>query len=718
MSHPPRFRQRAIWGFLCRATTACAILLLAAPAAAENKRTAWFNKLFHEVRKAQDSNTYFEYLQKNPVSRETIEKAIAEELEAIKKGSRYKRVPAFKSFMLYHSAAKGGYQTGALRFYDRVNISDREIDRGKFDPQRVAGRLVGAVETYLHRVLAPILAQVETELHRDLLKKNLVFLGRDFTPAYLWARARGRIPKSQLFLINASRDIKDAIVVNGQRAKGRTMLGQLGFDTAAAIQGTAFLDSSMSGKIPAALLRALVDKLKPEDIYKVLTRAEVRYIHTQPAGKPTLAQVAKARASGSKGSEKLSQSAAKAVLNQSKNAFNRVFDIPTFDFTLPPDPDGLEGKAGIAKYEKRRKHKLFEWLPKMLTTARAFASDGKGLKYSVPSKPEERVKSLLGLYADLELIETQRTHNYKVPKHKPRPKAKPITVAPEVKPEAPVIGRVSVAKHSAAKKDRSSHKAKLPALKQVTGSKPQSRFKAIDKAVKGSGVQGLYGWLQQPSYKVQSRLSQMKVVNTGDKKVPYYLEVDGQRIFDMTKVIGHGRTVTVFLTTNNTVLKVPNGVVYPEELRDQTVTRKLLLSAWAGPKVAAAGLDIAKNLQWDKDGLWVEQEYIDGKPLSKYVRPGPPLTLKLPGDVKATVEGMWKKAAKLTKSDHIYLDFKAPNMVLTKDRRVVHVDYVPLTKRRYYRYFRSKGKALPPKEFFRRFTKLAHVPKGARPARH
>ena len=695
-------RSRRLPGSSIRVAVACAILCLAAPAAAgsDSDRIAWFNQLFGDIRRAQDTNRYYEYLRDNPVARKTIEAAISAELAAIKKGSSGTRNAAFDTFMRYWSAKKNGFQTGALRFYDRVGITEKEIRKGNFEPKEIAGRLVDAVQIYLHKVLAPVLAQVEGELRRDLGDKNLVFLGRDFTSAYLWARASGHLSKEQLFLINASRAVKDKINFSGKRSDGRRMLGQLGFDTAAAKRGTAFLDSSMSGKIPAALLKAMVDKLKPEEIYQVLTRAEIRYVHTKRISGKTLPQLAKGSAGGDK---KLTREAAMKVLD-------RVYNIPTFDLVMPPDPDGREGKEGIAKYEQRRKHKLFEWLPKALTTARDFSSGGKGLQYNVPNTPELRLRSLLGLYADLELLETNRTRSYTVPKktHR-RPSAQRVVAVSVVDTKVP--------DHKASDdkaRDPKARDHKALTLEQVTGSQPQSEFEAIDRAAK-TGVSGLLGWLQRPSGGVEARYSKMRVVSTGDKGVPYYLEVDGKRIFDMTGVVGYGKSVTVYLTTRNTVLKVPSGVTVAGKARRQSVPKKQLLDAWAGPIVAAAGIDVAKNLQWDKDGLWLEQEFISGKSLDHFVASDG--TLNLPGSVKRQVTGLWKKAAALAKKQHVYLDFKAPNMVLTNDGRLVNVDYVPLTKNRYYRYFHHvTGKAISTKEFFRRFAKPTYVPSGVHQA--
>jgi hypothetical protein len=54
-------------------------------------------------------------------------------------------------------------------------------------------------------------------------------------------------------------------------------------------------------------------------------------------------------------------------------------------------------------------------------------------------------------------------------------------------------------------------------------------------------------------------------------------------------------------------------------------------------------------------------------------------------------------------------------MVLAKDGRVVHVDYVPLTNNRYYRYFRhGSGKDVSTNKFFERFAKRPYLPRSVR----
>lgn len=229
------------------------------------------------------------------------------------------------------------------------------------------------------------MSTVETELSSEFPEHSIFFIGRDFTQAYVYGKARGILNPDQLFTANISRRIRDAANAGNMGALQK-LLNQSGLTKEQALKhGVVLVDSSMNGKISAVILKALTLEMEPKESYQLLSNSYVRYIKS---GRKDGAGIADAAKAAGAGSGKLSRQQVDSLLA-------RIQGITEFKITIP---EGYED-------ERTTPHRLFEHNPKFLSSAKEFNDEESDtvLSSEEPKSPGARIYSLLGLQSDLVL---------------------------------------------------------------------------------------------------------------------------------------------------------------------------------------------------------------------------------------------------------------------------------------------------------------------------
>jgi hypothetical protein len=610
-------------------------LLASAPTMAQTPPPDLPRRIYDEVVRAQNFGGYSEMLAGQAATRTNgeLESALAAQLEKIRRLAPAPREESFNQLLRYYSTRHQAYKDSAVSLVDSSGYSWSQLVAGEYDSPRLARNLMAGMSSYMHDVIAPILDQVEAELARDFPDRNILFIGRDFTEAYFYTKEGDKLRDSRLFTLNVSRAIRDAVNA-GHVAELRAILERLGLDKDRLLsRGLVLIDSSMKGLIPKAILRAALSDMSETEAYVFLSRADIRYIKSRSQGSQTLPQlVATAGASG-----RLSRAAIEQILAQD-------FAIQTFRLRIP---------APRANWDADHLHNLFEHVPKPIESANRIAVDHQGQPYldsPAPATPAARASTILGLTADLSLYQLRA-------------------------PDAPRAGGHPVAGAAA--------EAKLKSI-----------YREIDAAAK-RGWAGMKAWQELPFPEAARAMPSMKVVDTGDPKLPYAVEMDGQRIYQLAKLVGEGRNIRAYLTSRGTILKV---------LKEADNARKQILQAWAEPVLNQYGIRVAHVLWADPNGLLLEQEYVPGESLEyDYAFDGG--KRGMPAAITRQILKMWRQSIKLAAERDIWLDFKAANCHVNPNGEVVFVDFTPRLNNGFWRYFQVEkgGRALTEAEFLEEF---------------
>jgi hypothetical protein len=202
-------------------------------------------------------------------------------------------------------------------------------------------------------------------------------------------------------------------------------------------------------------------------------------------------------------------------------------------------------------------------------------------------------------------------------------------------------------------------------------------FKAdLNEAAK-FGSLGLFYWQSQVDPKIDELSKEIEFVNDESGKLKE-IRKGGQKLFGIKKHLSEGNNVQVYETDKGTALKL---------LKKPQHARKQLLQAWSEPVVKSAGINTAKVLSVEPNGLYLEQELIPGNSLEyQYGFSSEPIPKKL----QANVLEDWRKLRKLAETSDIWLDPKGANYHVRDDGTLVNVDFTPRLNGSYYRFFDKK----------------------------
>lgn len=313
-----------------------------------------------------------------------------------------------------------------------------------------------------------------------------------------------------------------------------------------------------------------------------------------------------------------------------------ILTNPLFFFEIPVFE--LRIPERFQDWEKGHLHNFFEHRPKTLTSLTEIAADSDQvtLRGPAPSTPSERIKTLLGFLSDLEILH-----------------------------------------------------------KHLRGERIRPQLNAIERAAK-DGSNRLRDWQDRGANipGIKQAFSQMKLIQTEDPEFPWTLWVNEDKVFRLKRKLGEGRNVEVYLTENNTAIKIT---------KDPKKASKNFLTLWAEGVISDFGIPIARTHYLDPHGLYIEQEWSDGKNLEEIYSEHS--LGKIPSQLKNKILSLWKKAKKLGDEKDLWLDFKAANFVLKGKNEIVMVDYTPRLNngRRNYFYHPSTGKPLTDAEFLDEF---------------
>lgn len=334
---------------------------------------------FDVLRESQDLGAYPTWLAEHGGDPRA---ELVHELEALRGGAwgRAERRAFFREILTYWSQANDEMQVTALRLDGAAVHSVDVLAEGKYESAPLANRLADRVQAYDRDVILPLAVQVEKELKKR--EESLLFIGRDFTPVYLVLHARGKIDRERLHLANVSRSVKDR-ALEGNMKGLRRLLERAGLERKKlAKRGLVCLDSSMKGKVPAAIFRALALGMDEKDAAKLLTRSHVLYVKSARTTGARIAEAAEERISDGR-----------IAKEDVKSVTNEIERIDELKLTLPTE----------VKSYKDRRHKVFEWRPKALMMATDVTQEGR-LVSARPETPSERINSLLGVLADQHLL--------------------------------------------------------------------------------------------------------------------------------------------------------------------------------------------------------------------------------------------------------------------------------------------------------------------------
>jgi hypothetical protein len=633
--------------------------LIASPAIlAENVLEGFYQ----DFREAQDTGKYPELLNKLAKKKGLQEQArsqIIENLEALKGMSAAQRDAAFKEILFHWSKSNDVHKATPLALDKNAGLTVNQLIQGNYESSQVADNLIARVEEYERQVSIPVYDQVRTEIAKEFADRDVLFLGRDFTPAQVWMA--NRIPKERdrYHMLNVSRAIKDEVEEHGKVKQMKALLEQAGLTKKRLLkQGLVFVDSSMAGKIPAAILKAAVSDMDGQEAYQFLKNVDVRYLKSSRKEGQPVSEAAEAMAQGGK----LTQANLGKILE-------RLEGIGEFKVTLPEPVKNYKGD----------KHHLAEHRPKVLSTTTGFEKTpyGVGLVSEVPKDPGNKIKSLLGLVADLTLVTT----------------AQETGTVEQTKVYDPK--KVSSAKEPAKEEKKKADHAELKSPL------PQKVEAEIDKAAKG-GREKLREWQDVVTKEMHQRFAEMQVRKTNNKEFPFEFVVTGKnpKTIRLRKILGEGNNVTAYLTEHGTALKV---------VKEAEVARKNLLLAWSDKLMKEYDIPAPRVVDVDPTGVFLEQELVPGENLEYlfgHSQKG------MPKGVKDQVLQVWENASRLAKEKDVWLDIKAANFHMGDKGDIRFVDVVPRLNSSYFRFYGpSAGKKFSEEQFLQQF--LYHELKGS-----
>ena len=337
-----------------------------------------------DLQYALDHGLYSEWISECTITYNEIFSGIASELELLKTWpSDKKRLDAFYNLIRYYSQANKSYQETSLRMHSAIEVSERRLRKGEYDSGELAARFLANVERYDREVTVPLCEQIGQELRREFPNSHVLFLGRDFTPVYLFLTKK--YGKSPLYhMANVSRGVRDKAMDNGQMYDLKRFLEQLGLEKDSLInRGIVITDAGKRGRIPAAILRALTLDMSETEIYSFLRQAHIRYMKSTKLDRGDevhrqVKELAKHNSVSQKNLEKLLPP-------------DGVRNIKEFQLDYPRQTKKFVGQ----------RNKILEWRSKPIEVAIDIRPDG--LITKPPETPADRISLLLGLYADLSL---------------------------------------------------------------------------------------------------------------------------------------------------------------------------------------------------------------------------------------------------------------------------------------------------------------------------
>lgn len=317
-----------------------------------------------------------------------IEDSITAGLEAMKALTPEKRMEEYNGIVRYYSRANKTFQETSLKLYDHLGCSEDDIRSGAYPSRSVAKAMLARLQDYDTQCIVPAVKQVRDELVKDFAESNVLFLGRDFTSAYLYIikglTQNSALRRENLFLSNISRYVRD-VALDGKTTELRLVLERLGLTKDKLVtQGLLIADTCMRGKIPAVIFKSLALGMNEEERFRFLTRCHIRYLKS--ARHEGLSVSEKARACGATG--RLTDEDLDTILA------HRIERIPEFNIVFPE----------IVKEYLPRRHKIFEWRPKLSLISMGIAVDAQGARLIAdePKTLSERILSLLGLYGEIQ----------------------------------------------------------------------------------------------------------------------------------------------------------------------------------------------------------------------------------------------------------------------------------------------------------------------------
>lgn len=336
-----------------------------------------------DIQTSLDQGTYSEWISSCPTSYHEILSRITEQLDILKTWpSDRSRLDAFYNLIRYYSQANKNYQETSLRMHSAIEVSERRLRKGDYNSQELAERFLANVERYDREVTAPLCEQIGKELRREFPSSHTLFLGRDFTPVYLYLTKKyGKNPLHHM--ANVSRNVRD-VAIAGRMHELKTFLRQLGLEKNSLIQnGLVITDAGKRGRIPAAILRALTLDMDETEIYTFLRHAHVRYMKST---KLDHGEEIHRKVKELSSHHRVSSKALDKLLPA-----NGVHNVKEFRLNYPKQ---------TKKFVNQR-NKILEWRPKSVEVALNFG--GTGLVTKGAETPADIISLLLGLHADLTL---------------------------------------------------------------------------------------------------------------------------------------------------------------------------------------------------------------------------------------------------------------------------------------------------------------------------
>lgn len=613
------------------------------------------------------NGTYPEWIDRE-VAREEVSPHIEDDITAVFKAMKTltpeQRMEDYNWIVRYYSRSNKGFEETSLKLYDHIGCSEDDIRSGTYKSRSVAKALLARLRDYDAQCIVPVVKQVRDDLVKNFTESNVLFLGRDFCSAYLYIikglTAGGPLKRENLFLSNISRYVRD-VALGGQTTELRLVLERLGLTKDVLLQkGLLVADSCMQGKIPAIIFKSLALNMNPEERYSFLTRCEIRYLKSSRTEGLTLAEKT---AKVGDATKKLTDEDLDTILA------HRIQRITEFNITYPD----------LVKEYLPRRHKIFEWRPKLALISMGIIVDAQGARLIAdePKTPSEKVLSLLGLYGEIQFAKAaviERSESLNKEPVAVRPEHgnfNPQKMALEVSLLDPTVRRDSKpVGHHVTSNNRPGVIYTPPAPLQ------QGWFlKEIDKALQG-GIEGLREWQS----KVDPNVGSVAVMKTKDLVYLYELVINGKLIYRFKDIVGEGNNVKVYVAENGNIVKV---------IKDPKHVRKNLMLAWAEPIVRAAGIETAKVLNVSPTGLYLEQEVVPGDSLET-IYGDPDAGIKIPSSLSDKVLAHFHAGKKLVKEKGIWLDLKSANYHLSPESgNIVNVDYAPRLNPTFYRYFQT-----------------------------
>lgn len=468
---------------------------------------------YRSIERAQCEGTYPELLSRIASKvHGTVEGALVHELETIRHLKPEERTDAFDRILRYWSRAKAdriarktipdvsAFEETSLRLERAIKYTRTELQEGQFKPSVLGKRLMESCRQYDRRVTVPLTTQILDELKRDFLGDNILFLGRDFTSLYLYAHASRILPPEEIFLANVSRNVRDGCLSDPSDEKLRELrvvLARCGLTAERLKQGQlVIVDTSMKGKIPAIIFRALALDMGDKEAFEFLTHCHIRYVRSgRREGKPLHLQALDV---GEAMNGLLSKEERSALLTS-------VGKIEEFkELRYPPQ---------IASYIPRR-HKIFEWRPKTLqvATGTQWGEPGESAQFTsdLPTTPSERVMCLLGLMLDVQTLE----------------------MGAEAYRLSPLLA------------------VRTPSPIQLASS--LDSVKDEIQSVFAQGHEAVRRWQRRAPV----GLAPMTIVATKEDSSPYELYLGEKPVARLRQMAGEGNNVIAYVTENDTVLKI------------------------------------------------------------------------------------------------------------------------------------------------------------------